>query len=276
VRPIRTHKYLFLRRLLQVSLLLLFIAGNLYGWNVLNGNLSSSLLFGFIPLADPFALLQIMATGTMVSAQALLGGGIILSFFAFVAGRAFCGWICPVNMVTDLANVTGHRIFGPALTRKMSRNTRYWVTGLSLALSALLGVAAFEWISPINALHRGVIYGMGMGWTLIAAVFLFDAFVVRNGFCGHLCPLGAFYATISRFRALRVLHIRERCTSCMLCFENCPEPQVLSLVGNHSGAVASGECSNCGKCIDVCPEQAMRFGFRYYTATETTGKEAIS
>jgi ferredoxin-type protein NapH len=276
VRLIRTHKYLFLRRLLQVTLLLLFVAGNAFSWVVLQGNFSSSRLFGFIPLADPFALLQIMATGTMISAQALLGGGIILLFFAFVAGRAFCGWICPVNMVTDLANVTGHRIFGPALTRKMSRNARYWVTGLSLALSALLGVAAFEWISPINALHRGVIYGMGMGWTLIAAVFLFDALIVRNGFCGHLCPLGAFYALIGRARALRVMHVRERCTSCMLCLENCPEPQVLSLVGNHSGAVASGECSNCGKCIDVCPEQAMRFGFRYYSATDTAGKEALS
>jgi ferredoxin-type protein NapH len=276
VRLVRTYKYLLLRRLLQVSLLLLFLAGNLNRWNVLQGNFSSSRLFGVIPLVDPFALLQIMATGTMVSAQALLGGGIIFVFFALFAGRAFCGWICPVNMVTDLANSAGNRIPGRVPQWEMSRNARYWVMGLSLALSALLGVAAFEWISPIGALHRGVIFGMGMGWTVVVVVFLFDALVVRNGFCGHLCPLGAFYVLISHVAALRILHIRERCTRCMRCIENCPEPQVLTLVGKEDGAVISGECTNCGKCIDVCPEHAMHFRIRNFTASGLTKKEGMS
>jgi ferredoxin-type protein NapH len=265
-----------LRRLLQVSLLLLFIAGNLYGWKILQGNLSSSLFFGVIPLADPFALLQIMATGTVVSATALLGGGIILVFFALVAGRAFCAWICPVNMVTDLANTEGRRIRGLTPVTEMSRHTRYWVMGLSLILSAVLGVAAFEGISPIGALHRGIVFGMGTGWTLIAAVFLFDVFAVRHGFCGHICPLGAFYALIGRACMLRVLHIRERCTRCMRCIESCPEPQVLSLVGARDGAVTSGECTLCGKCIDVCPEQAMRFGIRKYGTAGKIMKEGTS
>jgi len=267
VRLVRTYKYLLLRRLLQVSLLLLFLAGNLYGWNILQGNFSSSRLFGIIPLVDPFALLQIMATGTRVSAQALLGGGIIFVFFALFTGRAFCGWICPINMVTDLANVTGQRIIRHVPGREINRNARYWVMGLSLVLSALLGVAAFEWISPIGALHRGLIFGMGMGWTVIVAVFLFDALVVRNGFCGHLCPLGAFYSLIGRARAVRVVHISDRCTRCMRCIENCPEPQVLPLVGKEDGAVISGECTNCGKCIEVCPDRAMYFGFRNFTTS---------
>jgi len=276
MRLITTHKHLFLRRLLQVSLLLLFVAGNLYGWQMLQGNFSSSRLFGAIPLADPFALLQILATRTMVSKQALLGGGVILLFFALIAGRAFCGWICPVNMVSDLANVVGQRISGSIPLREMSKNVRYWVMGLSLVLSSALGVAAFEWISPIGALHRGAVFGMGMGWTLFASVFLFDAFVVRNGFCGHLCPLGAFYSLIGRFSALRVLHICDRCTRCMRCIENCPEPQVLTLIGKQDGAVTSGECTNCGRCIDVCPEKAMRFWLRNFMASSSTRKEGMS
>ncbi len=275
MRLIRTNAYLILRRLFQVSLLLFFIAGNLYGWNVLQGNFSSSLLFGVIPLVDPFALLQIIATGTAVPAQALLGGGFVFLFFALVAGRAFCGWICPLNMISDLANAAGHRISG-RVPGEMSRNARYWVMGLSLVLSAILGVAAFEWISPIGALHRGVVFGMGTGWTLVGAVFLFDALVVRNGFCGHLCPLGAFYALIGRAGALRVMHIRERCTGCMRCIERCPEPQVLHLVGKEDGVVTSGECTNCGKCIDVCPERAMHFGLRIFTASGSAREEGTS
>ena len=263
---IMANRYRILRRVLQISVLSLFVAGNAVGWKVLQGDLSSSLLFGIVPLADPFALIQIFATGTMVAAQALLGGGIVLLFFAAVAGRAFCGWVCPVNIVTDVADTVSAALGGGNRPLGMSRNTRYWVLGLSLALSAWLGIAAFEWISPIGALHRGVIFGMGMGWTSVVAVFLFDVFVVKNGFCGHLCPLGAFYSLTGSRSAVRVLHSKEQCTRCMRCVESCPEPQVLPMVGKRDGAVTSGECTNCGRCIEVCPDRAMRFGLRAQVA----------
>ena len=263
---IMANRYRILRRVFQISVLSLFVAGNAVGWKVLQGDLSSSLLFGVVPLADPFALIQIFATGTMVAAQALLGGGIVLLFFAAVAGRAFCGWVCPVNIVTDVADTVGAALGGGKRPLGMSRNTRYWVLGLSLALSAWLGIAAFEWISPIGALHRGVIFGMGMGWTSVVAVFLFDVFVVKNGFCGHLCPLGAFYSLTGSRSAVRVLHSKEQCTRCMRCVESCPEPQVLPMVGKRDGAVTSGECTNCGRCIEVCPDRAMRFGLRAQVA----------
>lgn len=272
---VMANRYRILRRLIQVSLLSLFVAGNAWGWKVLQGNLSSSLLFGFVPLADPFALIQIFATGTMVAAQALLGGGIVLLFFAAVAGRAFCGWVCPVNILTDLADTVSVALGGGIRPLRMSRNTRYWALGLSLALSAWLGIAAFEWISPIGALHRGVIFGMGMGWTSVVAVFLFDVFMVKNGFCGHLCPLGAFYSLTGSGSAVRVLHSKEQCTRCMRCVESCPEPQVLPMVGKRDGAVTSGECTNCGRCIEVCPDRAMRFGLRAQV-TDKDPKEVAS
>ncbi|HWR72674.1 MAG TPA: 4Fe-4S binding protein, partial [Nitrospirota bacterium] len=187
----------------------------------------------------------------------------------------FCGWICPVNIVTDLADTlgtAGARVHG----LQLSRDARYWVLGMSIVLSAILGVAAFEWISPIGALHRGIVFGMGMGWTLVAAVFLFDLFVVKNGFCGHLCPLGAFYSLIGRGSVVRVLHVKERCTGCMLCVGACPEPQVLPMVGKWTGAVISGECTICGRCVEVCPAKAMRFGLRTYGPGGERAKEVMS
>ncbi|MEK6743179.1 MAG: quinol dehydrogenase ferredoxin subunit NapH [Nitrospirota bacterium] len=270
------NRYRILRRLVQAGALSLFFAGNAWGWKVLQGSLSSSLLFGIVPLADPFALLQVFATGTMVAAKALLGGGIVLLFFAAIAGRAFCGWICPVNIVTDLADTVSTAVGEGNRSLRLSRNARYWVLGLSLVLSAWLGIAAFEWISPIGALHRGVVFGMGMGWTSVAAVFLFDVFVVRNGFCGHLCPLGAFYSLAGGWSWMRVVHSKEQCTSCMRCIESCPEPQVLPMVGKRDGPVTSGECTNCGRCIEVCPDDAMRFGLRTQGTKEKDPKEVTS
>ncbi len=259
------YRFLALRRISQISIMLLFVSGNLLGWHVLRGNLSTSKVLDVLPLTDPFAVLQIFASRHLVSTEALVGVLIIVLFFGLIAGRSFCSWVCPLNMVTDLANwlreKTGLDV--SAKTPLLNRKARYWVIVTSLAVSFSTGIAAFEWVSPISMLHRGIIFGMGMGWTIILAVFLFDLFVKKDGFCGHLCPLGAFYALIARFSLIRVRHSKERCTLCMKCLEICPEQQVLPMIGKISSAVVSGECTNCGRCIEVCNDDAMRFSIRF-------------
>jgi ferredoxin-type protein NapH len=278
MRWMRMNRFLILRRSVQVSVLLLFMAGHSLGWKALQGNLSSSRILAIIPLTDPYALLQTAFTGTLVASEALLGGALVVALFALLGGRVFCGWVCPMNVVTDFAesvrSAAGTKTTMPSLT--LSRNARYWALGLGLILSSVLGIAAFEWISPVSALHRGIIYGMGAGWTLVAAVFLFDLFVQRHGFCGHLCPLGGFYALIGRTGIVRVRHSEERCSRCLECVERCPEPQVLSQVGKESGFVTSGECTSCGRCIEVCPDRAMQYGLRLYSSTPRNAKEVKS
>lgn len=256
------NRYLILRRISQLGIMLLFVCGNLLGWKVLTGNLSSSKLMNTVTLTDPFAVLQIFASRHLVSAEALTGAAIVALFFGLFAGRAFCSWVCPMNMVTDLAGWLRKKTAsaGEGTSQSISRKTRYWALGVSLLLSLFTGIAAFEWISPISMLHRGLVFGIGMGWTLVLAVFLLDLLLIKQGFCGHLCPLGGFYSVITRFRLIRVKHSREKCTLCMRCLEICPERQVLPMVGRLSSAVSSGECTNCGRCVEVCMDDAMKFG----------------
>jgi ferredoxin-type protein NapH len=261
---LKCNRFLISRRLVQLSTLFLFFAGNAFGWTILRGNLSSSRVLEKVPLADPFAVLQIFATRRTVFFDAILGAVLITLFFAIVGGRAFCGWVCPVNIVTDFASRLRKILRVDSLVRNwnISSGIRYWMAGLSIILSVITGVAAFEWISPISMLHRGIVYGMGFGWTAVLGVFLFDLCVVKNGFCGHICPLGGFYALIGRFSILRVRHDRESCNLCAKCLEMCPERQVLSLVGKESGMVLSGECLNCGRCVEVCERGALKWSLR--------------
>jgi ferredoxin-type protein NapH len=265
MQAILRHRYLLARRASQALILSLFVCGNLYGWKMLQGNLSTSQILGKIHLADPFSVLQIAATGTIVAGQALLGALIVLAFFSLIGGRMFCSWVCPINAVTDLANLLRQKLVVAAGVTEVqvSRTARYWMIGISLLLSALLNVAAFEWISPISMLHRGAVFGMGIGWAAVLAIFLLDFAVLRHGFCGHVCPLGGFYALAGRYSLLRVRHDPERCTRCMRCIEHCPEQQVLPMVGKKAGMVLSGECTNCAKCIEVCNDDAMGFAVRF-------------
>ena len=263
------HRFLLMRRVVQVSILALYVAANVYGFNLLVGNLSSSVLLGTLPLADPFAVLQILSAGAMVGIDIIVGALVVALFYMIVGGRAFCSWVCPVNMITDGANWLRRVLYLEKVERKvwLGRGVRYWVIGLALVLSLLSGVAAFEMVSPIGMMHRGIIFGMGMGYAALLSLFLFDLFAVKNGWCGHICPLGGFYALIGRFSMLRVKHDQSRCTLCMKCKEICPEKQVLSIIGKESGAVLSGECTNCGRCVEVCDDNALGFGVRNYINT---------
>lgn len=260
------NRFLILRRLVQLSLLFLYLMGNYAGWTVLQGNLSNSLILGTIPMSDPFAILQILLAGGIVAFNALIGALVVLLVYGMFVGRAFCAWICPMNMVTDLANWLRKVLQIDETERRiwMNRNIRYWILGLTLILSLMLALPAFEFISPIAMLHRGIIFGMGAGFAAVVIVFLFDLFVHRNGFCGYVCPLGGFYSLVTRFSLLRVKHDQEKCTLCMKCKEICPEKEVLHMVGKRSEFVTMGECINCGRCIEVCDDSALSFSIRTF------------
>jgi ferredoxin-type protein NapH len=263
-----TWRYLFLRRGVQIGVLLLFFGTLHWGWSLfglplLSGNLSASEILGQVTLADPFATLQILLTGHVLQAEVLLGAALVLGVFLILGGRVWCSWVCPVNLVTDFAIVlhrkTWHKnLFG------LPRQLRYTVLALALVLSVLIGLPAFEWVSPIGAMHREIIFGLGLGWTALVGLFLFDWLVVKHGWCGHLCPLGAFYSVVGRHTAqIRVKFDQATCNGCGKCQAICPEPQVLNLKRlARDGQVLSGECTNCARCIPICPENSLAFGWR--------------
>lgn len=255
------YRFLIARRSTQVLLMAMYIITNTYGINILMGDLSSSLLLKTIPLSDPYAVLQMLFAGAVISIDLMIGTCIILVFYATIGGRAFCSWVCPINLITDLANYL-RRIFGFNQIQKKqpaSRNIRYWVIAMSLVISYFMGVAAFELVSPITMVNRGLIFGFGFTWATILVIFLLDLFVLKNAWCGHICPLGGFYSLLGRFSLFRVHHKVENCTSCMKCKEVCPETQVLFMITKESAPVLSGECTNCARCIEVCDDDALGF-----------------
>lgn len=260
------HRYLILRRFTQTLIMFLYIIANAYGINFLMGNLSSSLLLGVVPLSDPYAVLQMFFAGAVLTFDVLIGALIIITFYAIVGGRVFCSWVCPVNIITDTSNYLRRKLGLNQIQKRQpaSRNIRYWVIGLSLIISFILGITAFEFISPISMVHRGLIFGLGLGSAAMLVIFLFDLFVLKNGWCGHICPLGGFYSLVGKFSLIRVKHDADKCTACMKCKEVCPEDQVLHMVTKESIPVLSGECTNCARCIEVCDDDALIFSMKRF------------
>ncbi|EPE2695195.1 quinol dehydrogenase ferredoxin subunit NapH [Vibrio alginolyticus] len=254
----RAHRFLILRRLCQFTIIALFMAGPTLG--ILTGNLSSSMLLDTVPLSDPLIVLQALATGHVLEFNALLGVVIVVVFYAILAPRAFCAWVCPLNIVTDLAAWLRRKLNIKASYR-WSPVIRYWLIPVLMLGSALSGAILWTWLDPVAALHRGLVFGMGAGWVLIALVFVLDLLLVEHGWCGHLCPLGATYGVIGRKSLLRVTAVRrEDCTKCMDCFYVCPEPEVLRQpLKEGDRRVMDQNCISCGRCLDVCPEHVFEF-----------------
>lgn len=258
------NRWLLARRFTQLSILFLFLMGPWLGWWIVKGNLNYSLTLNSLPLADPLLVIQVFLTGHIPERNALIGVTIVLVFYAVVGGRVFCSWVCPVNIVTDTAQAVRRKlnIRGGA---DLPRETRYWILGLIIVITLGTGSIVWELVNPISMLHRGLLFGMGAGWLSIAAVFLFDLFVMKRGWCSHLCPVGVLYGFLGKVSPLHISAAdRDACNDCLDCFAVCPEQHVikLPLKGASKGIspqILSSDCTNCGRCIDVCAKDVFSF-----------------
>lgn len=267
----RTNRWLVARRATQVGILGLFLAGPWFGVWVVKGNLASSLTLGVLPLTDPYVLLQSMlaglSSGHVPLATAFIGAAIVLGFYLLVGGRVYCSWVCPINPVTDFAAWLRRRL-GWRSGAVLSRQWRFWLLAATLVVAAVSGSIAWELVNPVSMLHRGLLYGFGAGLSVVAAVFLFDLFVAPRGWCGHLCPVGAFYGLPGLVSPLRVRAARrEACNDCADCYAVCPEPLVikpaLKAVDGAGPVITSAQCTHCARCIDVCSKDVFEFGLRW-------------
>jgi ferredoxin-type protein NapH len=258
------HRIWLLRRLSQTLVLALFLVGPWYGIWLAKGNFASSEILGLIPLADPFIFVQSLFALHKPILLAVIGVATIVALYLLVGGRVYCSWVCPVNVVTDSAYWLRDKL-GLTRDRKLDRRTRIWVLVGALLASFMTGTIAWEFLNPVSLLQRGIIFGIGAGWGIIAAVFMLDLFVTRRGWCSHLCPVGAFYGLIGAQSLVRVSALqRTACTDCGACFKACPEPHVImpALKGKGTHLILSGDCTNCGACIDSCYVDVFQYGSR--------------
>lgn len=261
------NRWLILRRLTQLGVLALFLTGPLAGVWIAKGTLAASLTLDVLPLSDPFVVLQSLFARHWPETTALTGVAIVIGFYLVFGGRSFCSFVCPVNPVTDLAAWLRRRL-GIEKGWAMRRETRWLVALAVLAAAAATGTIAFELINPVTLIYRAILFGTLAGLSVVVAIFVFDLVVSRDGWCGHVCPVGTAYGLIGKATLLRVsARGRGRCDDCLDCFAVCPENHVIApALRGRDGAspvILSGDCTTCGRCVDVCPERVFTFTHRF-------------
>jgi len=227
--------------------------------DAIKGNTWSGTFFG-LQLSDPLAAVgQIFAGKTFY--WPFLLTALIPVIFTLLFGRFFCGWICPATFIYELnTNLAAglRRIGFKTGNRRFDHRIKYLVLIIGLLLSAFGGSVLVAGIYPPAIIGREIYYAIALGSFGVGSVFfvgtlLFDLLVARRGFCRYLCPGGALYSLLGRFRIFRIQRIVENCNDCAKCNAICE----FDLDPLHDGF--GQECNNCAACIAICPTDALTF-----------------
>ena len=246
-----SFKWWLPRRISQLSTLAL-IASPLLGMTFFSGNLAAANLLG-LPLADPLAFLQTLIGGRVFVLSYLGSALLVVAFYFFLGGRSFCGWVCPVGLITELGDKLRRRLGSGEVTIRLATNR--WSMVMVLLTVAATGIPLFEVLSPIGIIGRAIAFASFTPLLLLAAILLVEIAVSRRIWCRSLCPLGGFYSTMARFSPLRVGFIKDRCTDCGDCLHVCPVEEVLApSLERGVRQVTAGDCNRCLACVDICPK----------------------
>ena len=209
-------------------------------------------------------LITSIADGSFVLLDNLGRLVLILGVFLMtvVWGRFFCGFICSFGAMQDLLNSIGKLIpFKITVPEKADK----WLKLLKYAVLAFVAVGVWGFsVTGDNVWSPWAVFGiysslsgwsslkyfLTLGGALLLLIIIGSLFIERF-FCRYLCPLGALFSLVSRFRIYSLKRKPDKCGNCKLCTSKCS----MGVPLYKYDEVRSGECINCMKCTSVCPNE---------------------
>jgi len=202
-----------------------------------------------------------------------------VTVFAMMWGRVFCGWVCPIGFIQELASkLTNWMRFRPE--RKLIQQIRFGL-GTVLLLST---VVIYAYVRPQN---EAILQGMAAGYLVVLAILIVLSVADRRWEIGLR---NIRYLALSLFVISTVLGIYLHAAFCVLftndwrrspvillvgvlfatlilssawCRFLCPEGALLGLLTRLSGwriRLQRSKCSSCNNCNLVCPVEAIELG----------------
>lgn len=211
---------------------------------------------GDLLISDPLAVVDFVTASRILLDVFLLTALIPIVCTVFL-GRIFCGWICPADLLFEITGKI-RSLAGIRTDVTFASMTKYAVLLAGGAAAILTSSQVFAEIYPpriVSAeLYLWITFGtVGAGAWFLLAIVAFEIFVSRRFWCRYICPGGALYSVLGRWRLLRLKVDRSQCTDCRMCDRICEFG--LDPMNGRMGM----ECNNCGLCIRACATNALEW-----------------
>ncbi len=288
----RKPKAINLRRFSQILFLLIFVVLFLQTRDPLHQTIPPDLLLRIDPLAG---LITSLADRAFIIK---FWPALITLALAFVLGRSFCGWVCPLGTCLD-----GWNRITPAGRQRGKRQWKYAIL-LGTFLLAIVSIQSAWLLDPLviftrsmtlslypltiwgvnSMLNAGIglpltegiaftIWNWLQGWLLplnpLQSAILFTTLLIfagillldkfgRRYWCRVLCPLGGLLGLISHISPFG-RKVDSECTECTQCADNCR----MNAIEESYTRTRRSECILCLECKYVCQELETSYHWHY-------------
>ena len=247
-------KLVVIRRCSQGVFFALFIFVSIFPFN----RILSSAVFSSI---DPLLVISLSIAEKAVQPFLIITLGMI--FLVFLVGRFFCGWICPLGTTVDVAGMFAGGKRSAKNKTSRARYIKFFVLA-AVFISAFSGGELVWFFDPLIILDRFVLFFNGrakdvfaISVTLILFLSVFiTIFLAPRFWCRNICPLGAFYAIVSKF-SLLARRVKGACRNCGTCESVCRMGAI-----KPDADYRKEECVLCLDCIYDCPDHNTNFSWK--------------
>lgn len=217
-----------------------------------------TIALGFLILAPilpyQFQLLVLGDTQGLGAPLAVVFIGIIsILALSFLFGRHYCGYLCPVGAVQEIAY--GAPVPKYVLKRKILAEMIRFAVFVLFILAAFLATFGMLFLFGIPDFFLLI---LSTAFFVFVLVILISLFLYRP-FCRLICPFGVLAALVG-MKSIFKIRRTEDCIECGKCERACPTDEA-------RGNDAKAECYLCGRCTNACPVA----GALRYTRTRQAG-----
>ncbi len=171
-----------------------------------------------------------------------------IALTAFLMGRFFCGYICPIGAMQDFFKYLGNKLKLKEVKFSYKPELLKYIILIIIMVLSIFGMG--NMISPFSPwlAYLNIFTGFKLqAGTITLLLIILISLLGRRIFCRYFCPMGAFQSLLY---AIGPLKIKKKNCDCSYCLQNCPVSEGLRLKENEENV--SPECINCLKCINTC------------------------